>query len=456
MNDYENLKAQGIDDIETVGMILGDDAPEGANKVARILPPKFDDQPEFPDPGIYFGMSEDDYHAIPAFSSSGGKKLAVSSMDYWANSWLNPDKEEVERKHLDLGKAIHAFVLEGEDEYLGRFAIELDPEDYADQAVLTTADEIKAAIGKFTAEQPVKPVSGSKTEIVQQLKDLGSDNLDGTIPELKELIGEFTETVPVKPVSRVEEEREDGTTYSRAATKDDWIEQLLDLDPTAMIWDRMVAEHRAKHEGKTFIDARTDRRIRIAVKMIMAHDEISKAFTGGFPEVSIFWHCATTGVPMKARVDYLKMRAIVDLKSFGNNAGMPIDRAIERTIANYRYNLQQVQYDEGVQAAKAMIRAHGVKVIHGNERQVEFAKAWAMEETDPAFIFVFQQTGNAPVTRGKVMPRGTVFSVTRARHEELKRKWAVCAETFGTDPWLDIQPIDEIEDEAIPLHATEL
>lgn len=461
MSDYETLKKQGVEDIETVGMMLGDNAPQDA-AVERIDPPRLEGQPEFPEPGIYFGMDEKDYHAIPAFSSSGAKKLAVSSMDYWANSWLNPDRVESEKKYLDLGKAIHAFVLEGEGAYLDRFYVELDPDDYADQPLLTSTDEIKAAISSFSEEQPVAPATGGKQALIDQLGELYSEasqpaNLVGTVPELKERIRSFTTKAPVKPVSRVEDEGPDGEPYMRAATKDDWIKQLLALDPNALIWDSLVKHHAANHEGKTAIDARTDRRIRIAVKMILGHEEIAKAFSGGYPEVSIFWYCETTGVPMKARLDYLKMRAVVDLKSFGNNAGMPIDRAIERTIANYRYNLQQVQYDEAVQAAKKMIRLSGLEAINADDESViDFCEKWAMEEADPGFIFIFQQTGNAPVTRGKIMPRGTVFSVTKSRHEELKRKWAECAKAYGTDPWLDIAPIDEIEDEAIPLHATEL
>jgi hypothetical protein len=34
------------------------------------------------EPGIYFGMPEDEYHSIPAVSASGIKRIAITSMDF--------------------------------------------------------------------------------------------------------------------------------------------------------------------------------------------------------------------------------------------------------------------------------------------------------------------------------------------------------------------------------------
>jgi hypothetical protein len=42
--------------------------------------------------------------------------------------------------------------------------------------------------------------------------------------------------------------------------------------------------------------------------MIERHEELSKAFSRGHAEVSLFWYCPKTGVPMKMRVDYLKLK----------------------------------------------------------------------------------------------------------------------------------------------------
>ena len=374
-----------------------------------VEPPRLEGQAPFPEPGIYFGMSDAKYHGIHACSASGLKKLAASSMDYWADSILNPERDdERERKdYFDFGNAIHCLVLEGEEAYARRYVVGLEkPAD-----VLETADQIKARI----AELKWKPLTRSA---------------DG----------------------------------SRAAKKEDWIEQLLSIEPKARIWDRMKAEFDAANAGREIVTHKIDRRVRIAARMIAAHPELKTAFTGGYPEVAVFYHCPETGAPMKAKFDYLKMRVIVDLKSFANRGGMPIDRAIERTIASMRYNVQHVVYDQAAEEIRKVIRERGTMAIYHcdcpsvgvYEARQAFTMRWAEQTEPPAFMFVFQQTGTAPVTRGKIMPRGTVFSVTRSRVEMLKRKWVECAKTFGTDPWIDIAPVDTIDDAAIPLSATEI
>lgn len=457
-----------------VGELIDADWTPEPGPADPIMPPRHEGQPEFPAPGIYFGMSEEEYHAVPAASNSHLKKLSVSSMDAWADSWMNLDREEPEDKpHFNFGKAIHAFVLEGEGAYLDRYAVDLDPVDFEDIKPLVHTEQIKAAIGAFTTKQPVTP-RGGKQDLIDQLAALGEKagvpvNIDGTVPELKDRISAFEEDAPIRPLSRVEEEDEDGNKSVRPASKADWIEQLLSLDPDVKIWDKMLAEHRAQHEGKFMLDAKVDRRVRIAAKMILAHPEISKAIENGHPEVSVFWYCRKTGVPMKARFDMLKMRVIADLKSFANKVGKPIRSAINTAIASYRYNMQHVVYVEAALAARELIReaiendGQIGDVVHVANAPPEaepaifdWCEKWASQTEPPEFLFIFQQTGIAPVTRGRLMPRSTLFSVTRSRVEELKRQWAECAATYGTDPWIDLEPITETEDEEIPEYATDI
>lgn len=463
------------DEIErfgTVGQIMDSEwTPNEVTPVEPILPPKHPEQPDFPQPGIYFGMPEEEYHAVPALSASGLKKLSASSMDFWANSWMNLDREERESAFLDYGKAVHAFVLEGEQAYLSRYALELDSNDF--ENVITSSEEIKAAIRKFSTMAPVQPKGTTKQALIDQLDDLGRKyaekvNLEGTVPQLRERIAVFKESQPVAPVTRVTEEGPDGEQTTRPAQKADFIAQLLDLNPDAKIWDHMIEQHLASNEGKSLISAKDDYRIRLAARMILAHREIGPLFSDGHAEVSIFWFCPSTGVPMKARLDWLTLADIVDLKTFSNKNGVVVDRAIERAIANYRYNVQHCVYDEAVEAAKSLIREIGEAAIFHcdkdvNAEQVDtdardaWCREWASRE-GAGFVFVFQQSGIAPVTRGKRMPREGmgVFGTTARRIEELKSFWAANVEVYGLDPWVDTQPIQQIDDEDLPLWATEI
>lgn len=369
-----------------------------------ITPPKLDGQPDFPEPGIYFGMPDDVYHSIHACSATGIKNLSVSSMDYWASSLLNPEREDdTESFARTLGHAYHCRICEGAKEYILRYAPSLEKDDYPD-LIVTVADIRKA------------------------IDDAGG-----------------------KP---------------KGTAKDALIEQLLELNPSAKVWDRMVAEHAEANADKTIIGMKYFRRIEIAAAMIMGDPALKQAFTGGHPEVSIFWYDEATGCPMKARIDYLKMNAFIDLKSFSNKGGKPIQRAIDMAISSYKYYIPVVVYLEAIEAAKKMIlqagsdKNRGLKTVarwQGGEPPEHISQwlwSWA-HQPEPEALFVFQQTGKAPVTRGRIMHRGTTFAINDSAVQFLKRKWVRCAQTFGTDPWIDIEPVSQTVDENLNWSATD-
>lgn len=450
-----------------VGQIIDPDWSPDGKTADPYHPPVPEGMTAMPEPGIYFGMDDEDYHRVFAVSSSGIKKLVASSMEYWANGPMNPDYEERQSPFLDYGKAAHCLVLEGPEEFAKRYAVELDPSQY--ENVLVSTDEIKNAIRKFTTLAPVKPAPGGKQALIDQLAALGKAHgqdvdLEGTMLQLKESIRRFDEEQPVKPISRVVIDSEAEPVETRTAQKEDWIAQLLELKPDAQIWDDMVGRHLAANEGATMITPKQDRAVRIAAHMIEQHPDAGPMLKGGYAEVSIFWYCPVTGAPCKARLDYLKLQAILDLKTFSNSQGMPVNKAIERAIGNFRYNIQHVFYEQAINAARKLVRDNALRAIHDYddptteqaEARQTFCFKWAKITDPPKFIFIFQQSGIAPITRVKGMPRQEVFKATHRLIETLKFKWLECSKTFGVLPWLDIEPMSEIEDEAIPMYATEM
>lgn len=69
-------------------------------------------------PGIYFGMSNEDYHADSALGSSSIKMLRQSPFDWWYQSPLNPRRpKKKETDPLVLGSAYHTMVLEGPEAF---------------------------------------------------------------------------------------------------------------------------------------------------------------------------------------------------------------------------------------------------------------------------------------------------------------------------------------------------
>jgi hypothetical protein len=349
----------------------------------------------WPGEGIFFGMSDDAYHSIPALSASGTKLLLSSPMLYWASTkWLNKDAAPRESEYMELGKAYHARIVEGREVFYSRYDVELDPADHPN--ALRTMDEIRAVIDEINEALPAK----------EKIKKNGN--------------------------------------------KGDLVARLLQHRPDAEIWETLLAEHAQVHEGKTLLPFDIIRRIEIAAAMVEKHPQLCKAFTGGFPEVSIFWVCPESGVPMKARLDYLKTKAIVDLKSFSNQREKPVDKAIAHAVAERKYHYQVAVYQEAVEAAKTLLRRDGPAAIRGPAPSNDWIKAW-LAAPPPEFLFVFQQTGIAPLARGMVFPRNLTFDIGKIAANEAKRRFAENMRGYGPhEPWLDIADIETFEDTSFP------
>lgn len=402
-------------DLQTVAEIIGDE-PQREEVPGAFVPETLPETPDLPPDGIYFGMPEEEYFALPALSSHGIRRLAASPMVFWSStSWLSEKRRKAEREraleertHQVIGKAYHCRIMEGAVEFARRFAIELDPSEYED--ALESTDQIKAAIVEA---------------------------------------GE-------KPRAKVPDKLPTGEDFMRAAKKDDWIDQLLDIDPEAKVLSRLKQQHREANEGKSFISLEAYEQIEIAAAMIERDPEICHAFKGGHPEVVLIWHCQRTGVPMKARVDYLKLRSIVDLKSIGNERERSLEQAIRFCIAGYHYNVQPSVYTEGVAAVRRLVMEGRAAVPLHDKSLMEWVEKWAALK-DAEWLWIFQQKGDAPVTRGVFYPLGgTTKMLTDDIVLKQKRRFRQFSETFGVDPWLDVRPIYDLADEDLPPSATEI
>lgn len=117
------------------------------------------------EPGIYFGLTEDEYHADPSFSSSGIKDITVSPLDYWVKSWMNPNKVDKEGPALRLGKAYHKLILEGREAFEATYAVKPDKDDYPD--ALDGAAALKAYCESLDLKK-----SGSIAEMCARIREV--------------------------------------------------------------------------------------------------------------------------------------------------------------------------------------------------------------------------------------------------------------------------------------------
>lgn len=87
-------------------------------------------------------------------------------------------------------------------------------------------------------------------------------------------------------------------------------------------------------------------------------------FTGGFPEVSIFF--TYQDVKCKARIDYLRLKQLVDLKTVASVGDF--DDYCRLFFIKYKVYMQLYFYREAINAAKSFDNSQ----VFGDKKQVEF------------------------------------------------------------------------------------
>lgn len=105
---------------------------------------------------------------------------------------------------------------------------------------------------------------------------------------------------------------------------------------------------REENTGRTPIEAHLDEMVRGMVKAVHAHPIAGKAVRDGIPELTLRWKDVDTGLECKSRADYYVQarRMVVDVKSAADAS----EKAFTRSVANYRYHVQDALYRAGFAA----------------------------------------------------------------------------------------------------------
>ena len=335
-------------------------------------------------PGVYFGLPEDDYFAADALGQSDLKLIRTSPPDWWWESAHNTARNPYVEDRADsdgrrFGKALHKRILEGQAAFDAAYA--LPPEPPADALV-------------------------TKDDIIARLADLGE-------------------------------------THRKSDTKSALIEVMrsaeacLGVEP-AVVLDEWKAATDALLGGREVIKPQWHWSIMLVARMLENHATLSKAFTGGAPEVSVFWEDERTGIMLRARMDYLKPQGVMDLKSVSNWSGAEMRRAAVQEVARRDYDMQAHLYH----VARRMLAEHVREGrVHGDVDPA-FLKAVADAE-DWAFVFVFMKTMGYPDLLPLRIDRGSYVEEAAGRKvERALDLFCQYRERFGMDqPWITERPI---------------
>lgn len=355
----------------------------------------------FPGPGIHFGLNEETYHDVEAFSSTGIKKILVSPLDYWMSSPMNPSRKQKETAALAKGKAHHKMHLEGEEAFDAAYAVEPSKDDY--DSLLVTNDDLCA----YLLENGGKK-SGTKADLIARIREFDTD-----IPIWDEILREFAANLD----GRIPLKRED------------WNE----IQRTKFVIDHMPSA--------------------------------KKAFGApGAPEVSIFW-VHELGVKMKARIDLLQVKATIDAKSFANQMDKEIVSAVAGAVGRYRYDIQPLVYLDGLAEIKKLYAQHGRAIVDGNlpDHLPETWLDEVMACPAHRFFFAFLQTGDVPnlIIRefrkhetygGTGMTANAYWQNAALGYRVGVEKYKQCMAEYGPDrPWVVDYGISAFRDDQFPL-----
>lgn len=342
-------------------------------------------------PGIYFDLPEDAYHSARGLSCSGMKHLTVSDLNYWHRN-INPERApDEDTEARRFGKAVHCYALERE-RFDRAFAAKLSEEDYPD--ALVTADDLKRFLGANGL-----PKSGKK--------------------------------------------------------KQDLIDRVVQSGLSAMVWDIELERHAALHAGKTFLSKDQFTRIDRAAEVLAADPYVTAALTGGMPEVSFFVRDPETGVMLKARMDYVRPRSTIDIKTFSNSRGKPVEKAIFEAIYYESYYLQCVFYHQVREIARRQLAAGEIQTF-GNVSE-QWLKGF-LETRDHGFGLVFIESTEPFDLRFVLLKQAEVpgadtnayWSTAQLRIADLTFRYAKCLERYGAEEWREQKPPHVLEDSDMP------
>lgn len=341
--------------------------------------------------GIYFGLPEDVYHADPALGSTDLKNLLYDPAVYWHESPHNPNRDRSDdTKWKRVGSAVHKYVLEGPEAFGRLYAAE------PDASALRTREDMAAWLS--IRGVTIKP-SARKPELVDAVK----------------------------------------RTAAEYGLKD------------VVIYDDAVAA--AEEQGKILLPADKMQRITEAALAIVHNPHLARAITGGAPEVSVFWTETINGqeVRRKARFDYLKPRAVVDLKSISPKRGASFFSDCRRAIANYRYDVQGAAYMQARQQATELAKAGQV---FASQREVNADLVEAIKASDEfAFVLIFWASDGPPLTYGCTLsPGNPLLQFAEDAVTEALDRFATYKAEYGlAGPWLQYAPLEELAQEDMPL-----
>lgn len=250
-----------------------------------------------------------------------------------------------------------------------------------------------------------------------------------------------------------------------ARRKSELIERIVMIDPGVKILELQEKKHQEAHAGKELLSRGDLDMVEGIAAAVAADPAATSLLQGGVAELSFFIREPATGVMLKARMDLVRPDTIVDIKTFSNSLGKPIDQAVATAIYYQHYNRQAVFYRMIRRLAQQQYTRSEIG-LHGENVELWRSCFLGDEEHLPSimnspvlFPFTFLFIESAPpfslrIIRLRPIGLGGVenlyWSDATRQISEAIELYADCLRTFGESPWRSLQEPHTLEDTDLP------
>lgn len=363
-------------------------------------------------PGVYEGIPNAEYHCGPGISKSGLDLVHRSPMHYQAAQEVAND-DRPDTKAYFVGREFHMLALEPEVfevEYVEAFGRECAPECIDDREVLVQMVEeinqqriaahpeavrdteaLVAMIAKLNETRLAKlSTTGNKPELIERISAAciehaerglpGCEPFDADAvkaPELKARIaslnehrsgllstsGSRTDLASLLRANGVEVtlwsevldayQQEHGRPYvlsTSSASRHEMAAWLNANGHKVVLWSDVKAAWDKENEFRNILNPEQWKTIHAMRDALMAHPAANALLTSvpGEAEKSVYWIDKETGVLCRCRPDWWRDdNILVDLKTTEDAS----PEGFARSIAKFRYDVQDAFYTDGVKAA---------------------------------------------------------------------------------------------------------
>ena len=290
-------------------------------------------------PGIYYDISNEDYHKGAGISKSGLDLIAKSPAHYKAV--IDGITVREPTKAQSLGTAFHELLLEP-DLFWSKHVEPLKRNDYPNAK--QSADLVEMINELNKTRLPKLSMTGSKDDLVSRII---SEIYANDMTDLETFQG--MKASELKDIIVSANESRHGLLKSSGSTEE-LAKTLRDNGAEFKLWSEIKAEYAAANGGKTILEDELFYQLINMRDAVYAHPSANKLLTKvpGKAEVSAYWHDPETGEMCRVRPDFWREDGyIVDLKTTADAS----PEAFAKSVANFRYHVQAPYYMDGLNHA---------------------------------------------------------------------------------------------------------